>query len=388
MAHTKKAETSEYEVKPLNLLAFPRDFTPICELSGERASVQLVTEFGSMYYASELAAEQAWHGIIKKIAHLLTPLMSAAPIVVASDERAKRATNLILSKRSIIEFCKSEASKLLSVHKYNLVIPAAVQAIKLCRDIDGDRSIGLVEPYLQMSQSFLGLQELNKAEEYVSQASWIVLNTPECSDHLRSKLYLLSGRVKAGKGNFNDAKIEFASGIYHASRAYGAESIATSFGYYRIGDVFLVLGSPEIALDFYDKVVDIWYKYLTTLYTSEQEKRLMIIRSSTSNPNDLEVPSSTASLETLSQEELSEGKNQLEQILGNRSRLLGDQHITIGEAQYTIGLFNYFLLNSEDTAQSMIQLAFDRYVTAYGNEHPATQHVSSVLQLVSSPSSF
>ena len=36
-------DPAEYKIQRLNLLAFPRDANPICELTGGRASVELVT---------------------------------------------------------------------------------------------------------------------------------------------------------------------------------------------------------------------------------------------------------------------------------------------------------------------------------------------------------
>lgn len=36
---------AEYKIQRLNLLAFPRDQNPICELTGTRANVELVTQY-------------------------------------------------------------------------------------------------------------------------------------------------------------------------------------------------------------------------------------------------------------------------------------------------------------------------------------------------------
>jgi hypothetical protein len=38
-------EQVEYKIQRLNLLAFPRDANPVCELTGARASVELVTQY-------------------------------------------------------------------------------------------------------------------------------------------------------------------------------------------------------------------------------------------------------------------------------------------------------------------------------------------------------
>ncbi len=152
-----------YTISKLNLLAFPRNQQPICELTGIRATVQLVCPNCTLFYSTDELAEQAWHGIIRKISHLLPPLIEEAPIIGTQEERHRRARNIILSKRSLIEFCQSESSNLLSVKKYQLVIPAAIQALKFCQEIDGERAISSVEPYLQLAHSYLGLNELRRS---------------------------------------------------------------------------------------------------------------------------------------------------------------------------------------------------------------------------------
>ena len=217
--------------------------------------MQLAAQNCTLYYATEESAEQAWHGIIRKIVHLLPPLLQPAPIVGTQEERHRRTKNISLSKRSLIEFCLTEASNLLSVKKYQLVIPAAIQALKFCQEIDGDKSISSVEPYLKLAHSYLGLNELKKAEEYLALARWIVLNSEECADNTRSHLHMLIGRVNTALGHFDAAKpgeysskiysvficyssdlsmsLEYASSIFHSSRCYGAESISTSIGYFR-----------------------------------------------------------------------------------------------------------------------------------------------------------
>eukprot|EP01035_Chromulina_nebulosa_P026489 gene26489-34685_t len=215
----------EYKIQRLNLLAFPRNSIPKCELTGERANVELITQHITLYYATEELAEQAWLGIIKKIAHLLPPLTQPAPIVGTQEERQKRVNNMNVSKRSLIDFCLLESLNMLSAQKYQLSFPAAYQALKFCKDIDGDKAISLVEPYMQLSQSCLGLKQFSKAEEYLSLARWIVLNTPTCSDKIKTRLHMLKGRVAISQGNHDESKKDFAHSIYYSSRCYGAESI-------------------------------------------------------------------------------------------------------------------------------------------------------------------
>jgi tetratricopeptide (TPR) repeat protein len=340
---------------------------------------------------NEDLAEQAWRGIIKKISHLLSPLLQPLPMVGTQEERSRRANNTVLSKKSLVEFCLAESSNHLSSQQFSLAFPAAFQALKFCKEIDGERSLSLVEPYLQLSQAVLGMRQLNKAEEYLALARWIVMNNDDCPDRIRSKLFSLKGRVGTSQGHFDSAKEDYAQAIYFASKCYGAESIVTSLGFFHIGDVFLAHGNMEAALAFFDKVVDIWYKFLCEL---QQGGNL------TSNNNSYLEPESTISMkmlkmpniradklspmtaEQLSEQNIMEGKTQLETIFEHRKRLLGNGHIATGEIQYTLGLFEFLLLSNESAAENMILSALQSYEIQLGAGHTSTLHVHSMLEVV------
>lgn len=338
---------------------------------------------------------------------MIPPLIQPAPIVGTQEERNRRANNLKLSKRSLIEFCLNESSNLLSVQKYQLAFPAAYQALKFVKEVDGEKHVNMVEPYLQLSQACLGLKQLHKAEEYLSLARWIVLNNQDCSDIVRSRLHMLKGRVHTAQGAFDMAKPDFADAVYHASRYYGAESIVASIGYFRLGDVFLAQGNIECALAFFDKVVDIWYKYLSELHQIEDFEDEMELPGGGGGADDLNIdpatmaPRNTTTRERqaksrlgdgtqpeavtdvqLTDENLAEGRNQLEMIFEHRKRLLGIGHIASGEVQYTLGLFEYFLLRNETLAEGLIGAAIATYEMQLGPEHPSTRHVQSMLSVV------
>lgn len=59
---------------------------------------------------------------------------------------------------------------------------------------------------MQLSQSCLGLKQFSKAEEYLSLARWIVLNTPTCSDKIKTRLHMLKGRVAISQGKHTTAE--------------------------------------------------------------------------------------------------------------------------------------------------------------------------------------
>lgn len=366
-------QEQEYEIQKLNMLAFPRNFMPVCELTGNRATVQLVTQHCTLYYSSNELAEQAWFGIINKIAHLIAPLMLPAPIVGTHEERIRRTNNVTLSKRSLIEFCMSESAKLLSTKKYKLAIPAATQALKYSKDVDGENAVSVVDPYLHLAEAFLGLNQISQAEEYLSFARWIVLNSAGVLDRTASKLYQLLGRINFARASYEAAKRDFAQSVFFSSRASGAEAIPTSLAYFCLGEVFLTQGNIEHALAFFDKVVDIWYKYLSGLHTQREQERNMSILS-TMGPRESTAP--------LLEEYIAEGRTQLEKVLDCRRRLLGPGHIATGEAEYTLGLLEFFLIENENTAEGLVLGAQRCYESQLGAAHPSTLHVNSVLEMI------
>ena len=360
----------EFSIDPLNLLAFPRNESPKCELTGVSATVQLVTPYCSLFYANEAVAEQSWYGIIQKIAHLLAPLVAPAPMIGTKDERTKRNKNVNMSKRSLIEFCLAESANHLSTEKFQLAVPAASQALKFSLELEGDMSILVVEPYLQLGQASLGLKRYSQTQEYLSLAKWIVMNTEECSDLTRSRLHQLLGQLQSAQGQFDTAKVDFSKCVYFSSRFYGAESIQTSSGYFRLGDCFQAQGNVECALALFDKVIDVWYKFLSNIH-------LMSTQEGTNNGAEV-----SAIVNSLSEEHVTDGSHQIARVLETRGRLLGGEHIATGEAAYTLGLFQFFLLGNPTEAETHMLTAQQAYEVQLGAQHTSTRHVANVLTLV------
>jgi len=107
-------------------------------------------------------------------------------------------------------------------------------------------------------------------------------------------------------------------------------------------------------LAFYDKVVDIWYKFVAAART------------------DAELA------DTLSASQLSEGVDMITYILQTRAKLLGINHIATGEARYTLGLL-HVIRGDISEARECISGACDIYGKHLGSEHPSTRDILNVL---------
>jgi len=58
-----------------------------------------------------------------------------------------------------------------------------------------------------------GLGRLSQAEEYLAQAQWTVLKTPECPDSIKSKLFRNLGLLYAAQGNYPDALSQLSDDV-------------------------------------------------------------------------------------------------------------------------------------------------------------------------------
>lgn len=292
---------------------------------------------------------------MNKIAPLLAPLRANAGIVGSEEDRAKREYTLNMSKLALVDVCQQEAARFLSAGRHELAIPGAIQAITFLKDIHGDGAMEMVPPYLLLAEANLGLGRFKQADEFLSLANWSVLKNPGCSNAVRSQLHRNFGKLYSAQGKLNEALQELVKDVYCSSLEVGPEHVNTSAGYYYMASIFYTQHRVENALAFYDKVVDIWYKF---------------VASAQSDP-------SLASALTANQ--LSEGQEMLSFILQTRHKLLGQGHIATGEAKYTLGLL-YLVVGNRGAALECVSFAADVYSKHLGPEHPSTRDVMSVLQ--------
>lgn len=324
------------------------------------ATVECETRHLTLYYASREHAEQAWYGIIHKIAPLLGSLRESQAIVGSEEDRAKREYALEMSKRALITPCQEEAAKFLVSGRYELAIPGAIFAITFIKDIHGNGALDLVPPYLQLAEANLGLGRLGKSEEFLSLANWSILKNPDCSQVIRSQLHRNFGRLYLAQGKLDDALRELTKDVYCLSLEKGPEHVVTSGGYYHMAGIFYTQHRVECALAFYDKVIDIWYKFLASLR------------------------SDSTLAEDISESQLQEGVDMIKYIEHTRVKLLGDDHIASAEAKYTLGLL-YIFIGDKKSAFDCLTAAEAVYSRHLGPDHPSTRDVIQVLKAFPHP---
>uniref|UniRef100_A0A803YFK4 Zinc finger MYND-type containing 12 n=1 Tax=Meleagris gallopavo TaxID=9103 RepID=A0A803YFK4_MELGA len=99
-----------------------------------------------------------------------------------------------------------------------------------------------------------GVGNLQQASNYLSQAQWIVLRTPDCSGAFQHRLHRSLGLLCAAGGNFDQALYHLANDIYLASSTFGVKSVEASGGYFHMANVFFHQNKMDIANSLYAEV--------------------------------------------------------------------------------------------------------------------------------------
>lgn len=243
-------------------------------------------------------------------------------------------------------------------------------AIKHATDLFGKSSLRLVPFYLVLVDIALKDRQLKQAEEMLSLVNWLLVKDQnptgqvpmqEIPEELKNlyvvrmnKLYsVLLTEYEA----FPEALQRAAHGAYHCSLLFGPEHLYTSELYFCLGQVFRRMQQHgDSALGMFDKVVDIWYRFLT-------------------NP-----PEATAAWMLEHQRlRIHEATAMLQLITSVRTEALGAHHVATGEATYTLGLL-FLYIGDHAQAKTFVHQALDVYAENLGPEHLSTVDVKNVLQ--------
>jgi hypothetical protein len=262
-----------------------------------------------------------------------------------------------MSQHALIDLCKGEAQKHLVQGHYDLAIPGALQALRFAMKVYGAGNIELVPCYLLLAESNLGLKRYNLAEEFLLYANWNILKNPDCGHSVRSQLHRNFGKLYASQKRYDEALEQLAKDVYYSSLQNGPEHLETSSGYFYMANVFLLQQHVQNCLAFYDKVVDIWYKFLTKLSSNINE--------------DI--------FEYLSEAHIDEAFEMLNTIFDARTKCLGAEHIATGEVAYTLAMLNRATAKF-GRARELYNTALIVYNKHLGEEHEYTQAILSALE--------
>ncbi|CEP01198.1 MYND-type domain-containing protein [Plasmodiophora brassicae] len=357
----------------LNPLSCARGVKYQCEMCGQAASLACA-HCRVTYYCSKQHQSLDWNGIHERICSIMAPIRNPPEALNNEDERRRRQLTLTMNRHALIELTRAEASKLLVQGQAELAIPAALQSLKVAIDVFGKGHLSLVPSYLLLAEANMGLRRFQQAEEFLQMANWAIYKNPDSSAHLRSPLRRLFGRIYLAQGRYNDALEQLAHDVYYSSVSHGPEHYKTAGGYFQMGMAFLKKDEIEKCLAFLDKVVDIWYKFLTGLRSTIAGAR---DKASEGHP----VSSIT---DVLDDAEIGDAADVLRSIIDTRIEFLGNQHIAVGEVSYVLGVLCH-LTGHVEKAAHLYETALRIYEVHVGADHNLTIDIQTSLNEITAP---
>ncbi|XP_006023288.1 zinc finger MYND domain-containing protein 12 [Alligator sinensis] len=280
-----------------------------------------------------------WDSIHEKICPLLTPVRTSVPFFSSEKERKHGAEQLLRRQKYIADLTYEVAQKFLYEGKHEEAIPAALHSLRFSISIYGSNSVKLVPAYLILAEASTGLGHLTQADEYLSQAQWIVLKTPDCTNAIQSKLHRNLGLVNAAKGDFEQSLYNVANDIYFASCAFGTHDTSTSGGYFHMANVFFRQNKMDIADSLYSEATDIWHAHFSRLIQIQSQT----LKSATEI--DILAGNVEASGEPLSEAQQAEASQILNAILDIREQAPKQKPDKMAIVLHALAMLHYFTMD-------------------------------------------
>ena len=154
-----------------------------------------------------------------------------------------------------MQISQQQAYKFLFEKKFELAIPAALQLLKISKQL----SQNIVPSYLILGEASVGLLKYDQAEDYLCQAKWAIMKSDDEYDNLlTAKVHRNFGQLYQAKGDFEKALNECALSVYYSTLASDPEDISVSGAYYQLGSVLEKQGKLAESTAFYEKIIYIW----------------------------------------------------------------------------------------------------------------------------------
>uniref|UniRef100_A0A8B9FI43 Zinc finger MYND-type containing 12 n=1 Tax=Amazona collaria TaxID=241587 RepID=A0A8B9FI43_9PSIT len=280
-----------------------------------------------------------WVSIHQQTCQLLIPTRTSLPCPTTERERKRGTEQLLRRQKYIIDAAFSTAQELVWAGKHEEARPAALHALRFSIEVYGSDSLQLLPAYLLLAEACAGAGHLPEASQYLSQAEWIILRTPDCSAAVQHKLHRSLGLFCAAKGDFEKALYHLANDVYLASSTFGLTSIEASGGYFHMADVFFRQNKVDIANSLYTEVTSAWHSFL--LKSLQAQQQVPKSRPETSVfTEDREV-----SEEPLTEAQQVEGIRVLNAILDIREQAPTQQPGETARVLHALAMLHYLLMD-------------------------------------------
>eukprot|EP01029_Cantina_marsupialis_P014067 TRINITY_DN3116_c0_g1_i1.p1 TRINITY_DN3116_c0_g1~~TRINITY_DN3116_c0_g1_i1.p1 ORF type:complete len:271 (+),score=34.21 TRINITY_DN3116_c0_g1_i1:162-974(+) len=220
-----------------------------CELCGKQGTIKCP-------HCASFYCSMAHRDLDKSIHSSICSKLSVARETSTSPEIARQM------KVEIIQIAREKAKEYLELRESELVIPSALQFLRFSSELDRD-SLDCIEANLMLVEASLGLKRYGEVQEFLSRANWSILKAGEsCPSSLRAQLHHHFGKLYASLGRIEDSTQNLALSVYFSSLEEGPASVGIGQSLFHMAEIFYSQNKVEHALAFFDKVVDIWYKFL------------------------------------------------------------------------------------------------------------------------------
>ena len=291
------------------------------------------------------------------------PLQPPKTLQGSEFEHERQVEQQIEKQKQSMKAAINDAILLLQDSKYDLAIMPGLKSLKIAMQIFGENSLELIEPYFVLGEASTGLGKFKQATEYLTYAKWIVQKNPNCDDIIRSKLYRHFGMLYMLKGDHKEAIRYISNEIFHLSVVHGPESIITAAAYYRLGSVFLSNGEADKVLALYEKVAEIWFRFLGELMKKDPSAL------------DTALQEMTPSFEH-------EANNMLKHILHIRQQALGQSHRETADVYYILSMFLCCISHDFENALKCADMASQVYETALGSAHLTSRNAKETIRII------
>ncbi|CAI5782630.1 finger MYND domain-containing 12 [Podarcis lilfordi] len=330
-------------------LALPRGQKLFCELCRGPATLRCGS-CAVTYYCDVEHQSADWVSIHEKICQLLIPLRTTLPFYNSEEERKHGREQKLRREKFLAELTQAVAQNFLLEGKHEDAIPAALHSLKFSISVHSSNAVELVPAYLILAEAGLGLGHLAQAEEYLSQAQWIILKNSHCSNAIQSDFHRNLGLLHAAKGNFEDSLYHLANDIYFSSCAFGTNHMAASGGYFHMANVFFRQNRMDIADSLYSEVTNIWHHHFSH-FIGLQYHTLM-----TPAELDMLAEEEETTEEVLDAKQRAEAKQMLSAILEIREQSPRPQLAQIAKVLHTLAMFHYLILDVPKAHELVMKL--------------------------------
>eukprot|EP00833_Pecoramyces_ruminatium_P011649 jgi/Orpsp1_1/1185681/evm.model.c7180000094836.2 len=280
------------------------------------------------------------------------PLKEASEYLGSEDQRIKLQKEIRNKKLEIIQLATTEAKKNMFEEKYELAIPAALQALRYSQDVYKKKSIESIPSYLLLGKATTGLKNFKQAEDYLLLAKYALFKSKKKGYKIRYQLHRNLGILYTFKKQYKEALLELSNDIYYSSLLHGPEHICVSGGYFQLGNVFYYQQKYNNALSAYSHVINIWNSYFKEKNSEVFDEALQ-----------------------------AEAQNMFTRILEIREELLPEskKNIELAEVYMAFGQLHYITKKYID-AKNNFEEALKRYQLEYSNSNINIIQIKSFLR--------